>query len=178
MQCEEVREQFADYVIESLEEPARSQVAQHLMSCASCQVEAGELKTLWTALGSLPAERPSPELRMRFDVMLEAYKHGLDHAPARTWPPLSHWYVNVPAVDRPGSGVDGGPGSRRCNSVLLSGCWLWAYWLGIEAAPLSLCPVSKPTANSANFALSFRRCGSSSPFRSCNSSPRATGLGA
>jgi len=103
MPCEEVREQFTDYVIESLEEPARSQVAQHLMACASCQVEAGELKTLWTALGSLPAERPSPELRMRFDVMLEAYKHGLDHAPARTWPQglsalLMRWWPRQPAL--------------------------------------------------------------------------------
>src|SRR5437867_3900104 len=103
MQCEEVREQFADYVIESLEEPARSQVAQHLMACASCRVEAEELKTLWTALGSLPAARPSPELRARFDVMLEAYKHGLDHAPAAAWAQglsalFTRWWPRQPAM--------------------------------------------------------------------------------
>src|SRR5438128_1660478 len=85
MQCEEVREQFADYVIDGLREPVRLQVEQHLMVCDSCRSEAAELKTLWADLGSVPAAQPGPELRARFDVMLEAYKHGLEQAPAASW---------------------------------------------------------------------------------------------
>src|SRR5437773_4658299 len=93
MQCEEVREQFPDYVIDRVTEPARSQVAQHLMTCESCRAEAAELQTLWTTLGSIPAAQPGPELRARFDVMLEAYTHGLGHAPAKTswWQNLNAW---------------------------------------------------------------------------------------
>ena len=92
MQCEEVREQFADYVIDSVEEPARFQIAQHLKSCESCRAEAEELKTLWMSLGSIPASEPGPEVRARFDVMLEAYKHGLDHAAsARWWQRMNTW---------------------------------------------------------------------------------------
>src|SRR5437763_7453793 len=85
MQCEEVREQFADYVIDGLREPARSQVEQHLMVCDSCRAEAAELKTLWTGLESVTVAQPGPELRARFDVMLEAYKHGLEQASSASW---------------------------------------------------------------------------------------------
>ena len=85
MQCEEVRKQFADYVIDSVEQPARFQIAQHLKTCGSCRAESEELRALWMSLGSIPAAEPGPELRARFDAMLEAYKHGPDHAVSASW---------------------------------------------------------------------------------------------
>src|SRR5262245_11709922 len=103
MQCEEVREQFADYVIEGVEEPVRFQVAQHLKACESCRHEAEELKTLWMSLGAIPSARPGPELRTRFDVMIEAYKHGLAQAAPPSWRQslnswLSSWWPRQPAL--------------------------------------------------------------------------------
>ena len=50
MQCEDVRQQFAEYVIDQIEEPLRSEVTQHLAACTDCSGEAGDMKTLWTAL--------------------------------------------------------------------------------------------------------------------------------
>jgi len=92
MQCQQVRDHFADYVIDSLQEPLRLQVTQHLNVCESCRTEAEELKSLWTNLGSIPSAQPGPEARARFDVMLEAYKHGLNNAPSRSWwHRLNHW---------------------------------------------------------------------------------------
>jgi hypothetical protein len=95
MQCEEVREQFAGYVIDQLDEPTRATVARHLMTCQSCRAEAEELRTLWASLGAIPPAEPnSPELRSRFQIMLEAYKHGLDQAPAKSlWQTLNSWLV-------------------------------------------------------------------------------------
>src|SRR5436853_7363069 len=94
MQCEEVREQFADYVNGGLREPARFQIEQHLMVCDSCRAEAADLKALWTDLGSVPAVQPGPELRARFDVMLEAYKHGLEQAAgASWWAHVNSWFA-------------------------------------------------------------------------------------
>jgi len=103
MQCEEVREQFASYVIGQIEETAHSLVDQHLKSCDSCRSEAAELKRLWITLGSIPAADPSPEMRTRFDIMLEAYRQGLDHAPKATWWEsvntwLSGWWPKRPAI--------------------------------------------------------------------------------
>lgn len=93
MQCEEVREQFAGYVIDQLDEPTRATVARHLMTCQNCRSEAEELRTLWASLGSIPPAEPnSSELRSRFQIMLEAYKHGLDQAPARSlWQTVNSW---------------------------------------------------------------------------------------
>ena len=103
MQCEEVREQFTDYVIDQIQEPARSLVAQHLIVCETCRAEAAELKTLWTTLGSIPPAEPGPEVQSRFRIMLEAYEHGLDHVPARSWwngvnSWLSRWLPRQPAL--------------------------------------------------------------------------------
>jgi len=85
MQCEKVREQFADYVIDRLEEPLGQDVAAHLTSCAACRTELDELKTVWTQLGNVPASEPGADLRARFDLMLEAYQNGLQRpvVPAR-----------------------------------------------------------------------------------------------
>jgi hypothetical protein len=84
MQCEKVREQFADYVIDRSDEPLRHEVVAHLDSCAACRTELEEVKTIWTQLGNVPAAEPEANLRARFDLMLEAYQNGLQR-PARTW---------------------------------------------------------------------------------------------
>jgi len=63
------------------------------MTCQNCRSEAEELRTFWASLGSIPPAEPnSSELRSRFQIMLEAYKHGLDQAPARSlWQTVNSW---------------------------------------------------------------------------------------
>jgi hypothetical protein len=51
MQCEEIREQFAEYVTGNIDPTIRSQIAEHLDVCRPCRLEFGELKDLWTELG-------------------------------------------------------------------------------------------------------------------------------
>src|SRR5262249_4845874 len=103
MQCEEVRSQFADYVIDQMQEPVRSLVSEHLTVCETCRTEAQELKSLWQRLGSIPSAEPSPELESRFHIMLEAYKHGLNDAPAKNWWSgvnawMSRWWPTQPVL--------------------------------------------------------------------------------
>ena len=103
MQCEEVRDQFADYVIGDVSDPARTLIDEHLLACADCRTETEEMKTLWTGLGSLPSQEPGTEMRARFQMMLDAYQHGLDHSVRRTWwavlnSKLSGWWPRQPAV--------------------------------------------------------------------------------
>jgi hypothetical protein len=89
MQCKQIREQVTDYVNNAIEEPSRSQVQQHLIVCDKCRTEVEEMKTLWTSLGSIHTVEPGPELQPRFQIMLEAYKDGLEQG--RT----NHWWADV-----------------------------------------------------------------------------------
>src|SRR5215831_6204959 len=84
MQCEEVREQFADYVIGRLQDSARPQLTEHLRGCPSCRAELDELKTIWMQLDDIPRAEPTSAVRERFEVMLQAYQDGL-RRPARSW---------------------------------------------------------------------------------------------
>src|SRR5262245_41258935 len=75
MQCEEIREQFADYVGNRLPQPRRLQIVEHLDSCEACRIELTELHGLWTQLDDIPPAEPSPTQRARFDMMMESYRH-------------------------------------------------------------------------------------------------------
>ena len=129
MQCEEVRQQFTDYVSHQIDEPARSSVEQHLLACESCRAEAKELGMLWNGLGSIPSMEASPELRPRFDLMLDAYKQGLDQASRPTWwgsmnSWLSGWWPRQPALQ---FGVS--------IALLLLGVFLGRQFFEVSTAP-------------------------------------------
>jgi hypothetical protein len=107
MQCEEARDQFAEYVNGSLERERRSRIDQHLMECEPCRSEAEDLQTVWIQLGTIPSSAPGPELRARFQGVLEAYEQGLAHAPSSAHTPsrwtgmnslLAGWWPRQPAL--------------------------------------------------------------------------------
>jgi hypothetical protein len=103
MQCEEVREQFADHVRQGSGASPRSEIAEHLATCQTCRAEAEELATLWTAMGSIPAAQPGAEARARFDLMVDAYRQGLDQVSTpglqtgmNSW--LAGWWPRQPVM--------------------------------------------------------------------------------
>jgi HEAT repeats/Putative zinc-finger len=92
MQCKEVRNQFTDYLSDTLTEPVRLEVEKHLSSCSACRQEVEELEVIWMKLGSIPAEMAdSAGMRAKFDVMLQAYKQGLEHSSPRLWDSMNAW---------------------------------------------------------------------------------------
>jgi len=103
MQCQEVRNQFADYLAGGLTEAVRGEVETHLGYCADCRLEAKELQATWMKLGSIAPEAPdSSRMRAKFDVMLEAYRQGLGHAPSslsegiNVW--IARWWPQQPLL--------------------------------------------------------------------------------
>ncbi len=106
MQCEEVREQFTGDMTQApddVDEALRSQIAEHLATCEACRAETEELRRVWTVMGSLPAPQPGAQARARFDLMVAAYRQGLDHAAApglwtgmNSW--LAGWWPRQPAL--------------------------------------------------------------------------------
>jgi hypothetical protein len=95
MQCNEIESRFADYVGDTLAEPIRSEVQEHLSVCGTCAEEFKELQGIWTSLGAIPGDPPdSAAMRARFDVMLEAYRQGMDHAPSASWwNRINEWFA-------------------------------------------------------------------------------------
>jgi Putative zinc-finger len=82
MQCEEARNYIPDYLIDDMPEPIQSGIEQHLIVCESCRAEMDSLGTIWMKLGTIPATPAGPDLRKRFEAVLEAYMQGVIH---RTW---------------------------------------------------------------------------------------------
>ncbi|MEW5901898.1 MAG: zf-HC2 domain-containing protein [Acidobacteriota bacterium] len=78
MTYENIKEKFADYLAGDLDEKSLAEVRSHVATCASCRAELESLSAVWTKLGVLPQEHPSPGLRDRFYNMLEAYKEGVE----------------------------------------------------------------------------------------------------
>lgn len=75
MQCSEVRNHFADYVNEDLDESIQEELSRHVKDCPSCRAELEELTELWVKLGTVPVgETASPDLEVRLHAELEGYK--------------------------------------------------------------------------------------------------------
>lgn len=74
-----VTERLPDYLMNELDRMQKAEVDSHLEECALCREEYDSLLRLWTKLGTLPAEEPRPEARVRFYAMLEAYQEGAKH---------------------------------------------------------------------------------------------------
>jgi hypothetical protein len=101
MQCEEVREQLAADVANDGRSSA--ELSQHLATCASCRAEAEEIHDLWSAMKSITTPEPEPDARKRFNLMIEAYRHGLEQSSSpglwqgiNAW--ISGWWPHQPAV--------------------------------------------------------------------------------
>ncbi len=69
MHCDEVMEEVSLALLG--DEPRGDGVVRHLGTCESCRKEARQLEEVWKLVGELPEGRPAPELRRRFEGMLE-----------------------------------------------------------------------------------------------------------
>jgi len=84
MICKKIKEKFPDYLTGDLDQKNKEIIQSHLASCPTCREELESLTAVWTKLGVLPEEQPSPALRNEFYTMLEAYKKDLE--PEKTTP--------------------------------------------------------------------------------------------
>lgn len=72
MNCKDIQVKLIDYLDQGLEADAMDTIRQHLDTCPECRREAEELVELFTAMKSGTPEMPPPELRERFDILLQS----------------------------------------------------------------------------------------------------------
>src|SRR5262245_52416622 len=82
MQCNEVRNHFAEFVAEDLGASRQQELARHVQDCPECRSELETLTDLWVKLGTIPAgEPPSSDLEVRLRMTLEEYRSQLRAVP-------------------------------------------------------------------------------------------------
>jgi hypothetical protein len=91
MNCDSVKERWADYWTGNLDDSAIAEIETHLSHCAACKAEAESLGTIWTKLGELPDEHPSPALRSRFEATLDEFRREADIHRLKPVPPFTAW---------------------------------------------------------------------------------------
>ena len=70
MKCKEIENKLPDYLEGSLNKNANSEIEKHLKSCKNCQQELTELTSFLSILENDKMERPSANLKLKFDEML------------------------------------------------------------------------------------------------------------
>ncbi len=104
MKCKDVQLLLPDLLTGDLDHKKDAAVQNHLLECQACRAEVENLRKLWSELGSLPAEKPGPNMRPRFDAMLATYKQGMQHATPKItirerlniW--LEKWWPRQPLI--------------------------------------------------------------------------------
>jgi hypothetical protein len=76
MTCDDLCQALPEYWAGALSPAARAGVEAHLERCAACRAEAESLGVLWQQLGTVRDETPSPQVQVRFDAMLAAWREG------------------------------------------------------------------------------------------------------
>jgi hypothetical protein len=98
MNCERVKELFADALAETLDGETEKELEIHLRSCPSCREEITSLQSVWVNLSSMPEHKPSPALDERVQTTIEAYREGMQQANYRATQrrrPFSEWLWNL-----------------------------------------------------------------------------------
>jgi hypothetical protein len=78
MSCDDLKVHWPEFLTGELPPAAKSAVEVHIAGCPACAAELHRTTEIWTKLGVLAPEQPSPAVRDRFYTMLEAYKLGLE----------------------------------------------------------------------------------------------------
>ena len=132
MHCEEVRDEFADYLAHSLDASAARLLEAHVSSCAACQSEYAGVDAIWEALGEVrPALVPSNRMRERFSAMVAAERALADRRPASRPLGQRRW---VPSL-----GSTGGPlvQTALAASLLIAGLIVGRAIASRPAAPIA-----------------------------------------
>ena len=93
MECQQVKELFADLLMGNLTEAERDALRIHWSACAACSEEAEGLEGIWAQMGMIKPETPGPAVKARFRDMLAAYQEGQQGQPKPSWPEAARGFL-------------------------------------------------------------------------------------
>ncbi|MBN1290545.1 MAG: HEAT repeat domain-containing protein [Candidatus Latescibacteria bacterium] len=83
MKCETIQANIPEYLSGTLDSETSQQVKMHISECTTCRQKVEAMNLVWSKLEQIPEEEPGFAVRSRFYHMLEAYKIGMNNAPAK-----------------------------------------------------------------------------------------------
>jgi len=110
MNCLDLRDWIPELLAGQLSEESVRRCEAHLEHCSGCSLELEQIKAVWTELGELPEDDPSPGLRGRFYAMLEEEKRRAGRAERAPWTKrfegwVDSWWPRRPVVQLAGVAV-------------------------------------------------------------------------
>lgn len=84
MKCEQYEELFAGWMSDELKPTEREALEQHLSSCAGCREELAVMQQMWDMMGEVETPEPSPNVRVKFQAMLDTYKDSVGEQRAQS----------------------------------------------------------------------------------------------
>lgn len=76
MTCIETRKHLLDHILEELSPELQIQVNEHLITCAECRNESGEIEKTVSAFKNSVTLKPSPEIFSRIGIHVPLKKRG------------------------------------------------------------------------------------------------------
>ena len=77
MKCDQDKEQITRYINHELTVAERNNFELHLAACSECSEELEAAQQVWNLMGEMPAPKPSADMTIRFQSMLDEYKGSL-----------------------------------------------------------------------------------------------------
>ncbi len=83
MKCEDFKILLPEYLSGTLDLKTGKHIDEHVSGCESCRNELEAMSSVWSKLEMIPQEDPGPAVSTRFYAMMEAYRQGMENAPAK-----------------------------------------------------------------------------------------------
>ena len=77
MKCDNEKEQITRYIHNEMTEAERNAFETHLAQCTECSAELEADQQIWNLMAEMPAPKPSADMSVRFQSMLEEYKGSI-----------------------------------------------------------------------------------------------------
>jgi len=74
MNCQDNKEQLADWLNDNLSAAEKSEVDKHLIHCLHCQEEFITSKQLWASMEKIKVDVPGEAMKVQFNAMLDDFK--------------------------------------------------------------------------------------------------------
>jgi hypothetical protein len=85
MNCEPYEALFTGWINDELTPAEQQKLEQHLDTCPACREELATMHEMWSTMGQIEIPAPSAHMQVKFQAMLDTYKHSVADDKENFW---------------------------------------------------------------------------------------------